>query len=188
MGKEFLFIINNIVLKKIITIFGSSIPKEGDSEFNFAYQLGRLLALNNFNICTGGYRGIMHAASKGCTECGGEAIGITVDLWGAAPSEFLTKEIKCNTLFERIVKLMETGDGYLILKGGTGTLLELAAVWELMNKNLAKKKPAVCTSEMWREIVSVMEKQIEFEKRSSGLIKYFDKAEEIADFFKSSLS
>ena len=175
-------------MKKIITIFGSSIPKEGDSEFDFAYQLGRILAINNFDVCTGGYRGIMHAASKGCTECGGEAIGITVDLWGATPSEFLSKEIKCTTLFERILKLIETGDGYVILKGGTGTLLELAAVWELMNKNLAKKKPVVCNSGMWEEIVEVMEKQIKFEKRCTGLISCFDKVEDIAAFFKDRLS
>ncbi|MHB1686446.1 MAG: LOG family protein [Ignavibacteriaceae bacterium] len=174
-------------MKKTITIFGSSLPKEGDKEFETAYQLGSLLAKNNFNICTGGYRGIMHAASKGANENGGEAIGITVDLWGAVPSEFLTKEIKCETLFKRITKLIESGDGYVILQGGTGTLLELAAVWELMNKNLIKKKPAACYSAMWKEIITVMDKQIEHENRSAGLIKCFDNVEEIVDYFKESL-
>ena len=94
--------------KKTITIFGSSLPKEGEEEFIFAYNLGKQLAQNNFNICTGGYRGIMHAASKGAREGGGEAIGITVDLWGAKPSEYLTKEIKCKSLTERIEKLIKS--------------------------------------------------------------------------------
>ncbi|MHB8578672.1 MAG: LOG family protein [Ignavibacteriaceae bacterium] len=174
-------------MKKTITIFGSSLPNEGDKEFDYAYRLGCLLAKNNFNICTGGYRGIMHAASKGAKENGADVIGITVDLWGATPSEFLTKEIKCENLFERITKLIETGDGYIILQGGTGTLLELAAVWELMNKHLIKKKPAACHSFMWSEIIGVMDKQIENEKRTTGLIKYFESVEEIVDYFKYNL-
>ncbi len=172
-------------VKKTITIFGSSLPKEGDKEFEIAYQLGSLLAKNNFNICTGGYRGIMHAASKGASENGTEAIGITVDLWGAVPSEYLTKEIKCDSLFERITKLIETGDGYIILKGGTGTLLELSAVWELMNKKLIRSKPIVCHSSMWKEIVSIMDKQIEHEKRTAGLVESIDNVEEIVEYLKS---
>ncbi len=174
-------------MKKTITIFGSSLPKEGDKEFDYAYQLGSLLAKNNFNICTGGYRGIMHAASKGAKENGAEVTGITVDLWGSIPSEFLTKEIKCENLFERITKLIETGDGYIILQGGTGTLLELAVVWELMNKNLIQKKPAACHSSMWSDIIAVMDKQIEHENRSTGLIKSFDNVEEIVDYFRCNL-
>lgn len=171
-------------MKKTITIFGSSLPKEGDKEFEDAYLLGCLLAKDNFNICTGGYRGIMHAASKGAKENGAEVTGITVDLWGAVPSEYLTKEIRCESLFERITKLIETGDGYIILQGGTGTLLELAAVWELMNKNLLVKKPAACHSAMWGKIVPVMDQQIERENRTAGLIKCFEDVEAIAEYFR----
>ncbi len=165
--------------KKTITIFGSSLPKEGEEEFIFAYNLGKQLAQNNFNICTGGYRGIMHAASKGARQGGGEAIGITVDLWGAKPSEYLTKEIKCKSLTERIEKLISVGDGFVILQGGTGTLLELAFVWELANKKLMEKKPIVCHSIMWEKIISVMEKQIEKGKRKTGLIKPCNDVDEI---------
>lgn len=173
--------------KKTVIVFGSSLPKEGDEEFETAYQLGKLLGQKNFNVCTGGYRGIMAAVSKGATEEGAEAIGITVDLWGVKPNEFITKEIKCNSLFERISKLVETGDAYVILQGGTGTLLELSAVWELMNKNLLKRKPAVCHSQMWKEIVSVMERQIEKEKRETGLIKPCETVHEIVDYLRERL-
>ena len=170
---------------KTITIFGSSLPVEGDAEFQFAYGLGKKLAQNNFNVCTGGYRGIMHAASKGAKEAGGEAIGITVDLWGAAPSEFLTKEIRCKTLPERIEKLIDAGDGFVVLQGGTGTLLELAFVWELMNKKLIERKPVLCHSRMWREIVGIMENQIAREKRKTGLIHPCGTVDEIISFLKT---
>ncbi len=171
-------------MEKTITIFGSSLPRPGDREYEDAYKLGKLLALKDFNVCTGGYQGIMDAVSKGAVENGAEAIGITVDLWGSVTSKYLTKEIRCKNLFERISKLIETGDGYVILQGGTGTLLELAAVWELMNKNLHKQKPAACHSKMWKEIVGIMEKQIDLEGRRTGLIKCFDNINEISVFLE----
>jgi len=156
-------------MEKIITVFGSSLPVEGDEQFIFAEELGKELAKNNFNVCTGGFGGIMNAVSKGAVLNGCKAIGVTVDLWNAKPSKYLTEEIKCKTLFERIEKLISLGDGYVVLQGGTGTLLELAVVWEFMNKNMLKEKPIVIHSPMWEEIVSVMEKQIIFENRKPDL-------------------
>jgi uncharacterized protein (TIGR00730 family) len=175
-------------MKKIITIFGSSLPKEGEEEFETAYKLGALLAKNNFDVCTGGFQGIMNAISKGAVENGGEATGITVDLWRAIPSKYLTKEIKCETLFERISKLVELGDAYIVLRGGTGTLLELAVVWEMMNKGMLSVKPIVCHSHGWKEIANVMDKQLEHEKRPTNYVKYFDNIEEIVDYIKDKLS
>lgn len=174
-------------MKKTITIFGSSIPKQNESEYGTAYKLGIELAKRGYNVCTGGYQGIMDAVSKGAIENGAEVIGITVDLWGAVPSKYLTKEIRCETLFERITKLVETGDGYVILQGGTGTLLELSIVWELMNKNLLSTKPAACHSKMWKDIVEVMEKQIQREGRKTGLIKPCDSVEQIAEYLDKKL-
>jgi len=164
---------------KTITIFGSSLPNESSEEFNFAYELGKQLAKNNFNVCTGGYRGIMHAVSKGAVEAGAEAIGVTVDLWGIKPSEYLTKGIKCDTLFERINKLIELGDAFIVLQGGTCTLLELAVAWELINKKLLQTKPIICHSPMWKEITTIMEKQIQKEGRQTGLVKNADSIEGI---------
>ena len=166
-------------MRKIITVFGSSLPKDGDKDYEEAYKLGRLLAECGFDVCTGGYQGVMDAVSRGASEGGGEAIGVTVDKWGTARSKYLTKEIKCETLFERILKLVDLGDGYVILPGGTGTLLELAVVWEFMNKNLIGIKPAACHSRMWKEIIEIMERQIEREGRRNGLVRYSDNIEEI---------
>ena len=173
--------------KKTVTVFGSSLPKEGDKEFETAYRLGRILAHKKFNVCTGGYKGIMDAVSKGATEKGGEAIGVTVGLWHVKPSSHLTKEIRCHTLFDRVTKLFEIGDAYVILQGGTGTLLELAAVWEFMNKNLLKRKPIACHSKMWKDIITVMDNQIEKEKRRTGLVKPCKSVEEIADYLVKQL-
>lgn len=169
-------------MRKTVTVFGSSKPVEGDDEFNTAYNLGRLLAQKGFNVCTGGYQGIMKAVSKGAYENGAEAIGITVKGWGARPCEYLTCEIKCNDLKERLSKLVDTGDAYVILKGGTGTLLELALVWELLNKKIIKIKPVVTHSSMWKLIVETIDRQLMLEKSVTGLVKNLDTVEEIVEY------
>jgi hypothetical protein len=174
-------------MKKTITIFGSSRPIENEEEFETAYRLGSLLAQKGFNICTGGYQGIMNAASKGAGENNAEIIGVTVNNWGAVTSKYLTKEIKCTDLYERIQKLVSYGDGYVVLQGGTGTLLELAFVWELVNKNLLNAKPIVTHSVMWKEIVSVMDKQLLIEHRETGSVKNFNTVEEIVDYLYEKL-
>jgi len=174
-------------MKKTITIFGSSIPKPKEPEYETAYILGLQLAAKGYNICTGGYQGIMDAASKGAVENGAEALGITVNLWETRPTRYLTKEIKCKTLFERITKLVEAGDGYVIIQGGTGTLLELSVVWELMNKHLISTKPAVCHSEIWKNVVEAVDKQIQVEGRETGLIKKCDTVEQIVEYMDKML-
>jgi uncharacterized protein (TIGR00730 family) len=171
-------------MKKIITIFGSSKPIDNEEQYLNAYNLGKTLAQNGFDICTGGFNGIMEAASKGAVEGGGKAIGVTVDLWSGRTNKFITKEINCTTLFERINKLMELGDAFVVLQGGTGTLLELAAAWEYSNKGLMGIKPIACHSSLWKTIISVMKEQMKFEGRNADNVKTFDKVEEIVEYLK----
>ncbi|MDH7605082.1 MAG: LOG family protein, partial [Melioribacter sp.] len=103
-------------------------------------------------------------------------------VYNAIPSKYLTREIKCKTLFERLQNLIKYGDAYIVLNGGTGTLVELAVVWELINKNLLNEKPFACHGSMWKEIVNLMEKQIKKENRKTGLIKCFDEIDDCANY------
>ena len=182
-----LYFLNSLFMKKIITIFGSSKPADNEDQYITAYNLGKKLALNGFDICTGGFNGIMEAASKGAVEGGGQAIGVTVNLWKGRTNNYITKEIKCSTLLERINKLIELGNGFIVLQGGTGTLLELAAVWEYINKGLMETKPIACHSTIWKIIVYEMHQQMKLEGRSTDLVKTFDTTEEIVDYFKENL-
>jgi hypothetical protein len=129
----------------------------------------------------------MEAASKGAVEGGGQAIGVTVNLWGGRTNKYITKEIKCSTLLDRIHKLIELGDGFVVLQGGTGTLLELAAVWEYSNKGLMDIKLIACHSSLWKTIVTEMNEQMKLEGRSTDLVKTFDTIDEIATYFKDNL-
>ena len=174
-------------MNKTITIFGSAIPTEDDAQYKFAYELGSTLAQNGFNICSGGYSGIMEAASKGAYDNGGFVYGVTIELWNKEPNSYITVEVREQKLFERITKLLELGDAYIILQGGTGTLLEFAAVWEYANKNLQQEKPIICHSNMWKEIVDVINKQMLLENRRTDLIKCCDSVDEIVEYLKTGL-
>jgi len=165
-------------MKKIITIFGSSQPKPGEEEYELAYKLGAKLGKNGFSVCSGGFQGIMDAVSKGATENGGDAIGVTVNLFSAAPSKYLTKEIKCDSLFSRIEKMVELGEAYIILRGGTGTLVEFSIVWEYVNKNLMQTKPIFAHGEMWKPIIETIDQRMEFEGRQTEIVKYVENIED----------
>ncbi|MBN1301488.1 MAG: LOG family protein [Melioribacteraceae bacterium] len=174
-------------MKKIVTVFGSSQPVPGDEEYETAYGLGLLLGEAGLSVCTGGYQGIMDAVSKGAAEKGQEAIGITVDLFNAVPSRYLTKNIECHSLFERIQKLIESGDAYIILRGGTGTLVELSIAWEMVNKRLIKKKPVACHGSMWEPLINLMDKRMKMENRETGLVAYFESIDRCVEYIISSI-
>ncbi len=174
-------------MSKTVTILGSSRPRQGEEEYTTAYTLGKRLGLAGLNVCSGGFQGIMDAVSKGASETNVEAIGVTVKIYHAAPSQYLTKKIQTNSLFERLTKLIDLGDAYIVLQGGTGTLLELSLVWEYMNKNLLSPKPFACHGNMWHDIAKIMEKQIQLEQRRTNLIKPFINIDKCADYIISSL-
>ena len=137
----------------VISVFGSSrIPPDGP-EYREAYAVGRLLAEAGYVVCNGGYSGTMEAVSRGAKEAGGRTIGITVDVFGGrSPNPYIDEEIGTSTLLLRLDKLTEVADGYIVLGGGIGTLLEMALVWNLQLMAVFDK-PIVLLGSDWRAAV-----------------------------------
>jgi len=143
--------------ERIITIFGTARAKAGDSAYTLAYETGRLLAKAGFTIANGGYGGTMLAASKGAAEEGGETIGVTCSAFTGTANEYISREIVTDSLDERLDTLIKLGQAYVVLPGGTGTLLELAKVWELKNKGFIKAdKPVILIGKFWRPLVDLI--------------------------------
>jgi uncharacterized protein (TIGR00730 family) len=143
---------------KTITIFGTANTKSGEPAYTLAYQTGKLLAQAGFVIANGGYGGTMLAAAKGAAEAGGETIGVTCSAFkGSKANEYITREIVTGSLDERLDTLIKMGRAYVVLPGGTGTLLELAKVWELKNKGfIDADKPIILVGGFWKPLVDLI--------------------------------
>jgi len=52
-------------MERIITVFGSSRPRENEADYEEAMALGQALGEAGFAVCSGGYGGVMEAVSRG---------------------------------------------------------------------------------------------------------------------------
>src|SRR5437016_10827445 len=119
----------------IVTVFGSSRPGEGSPDYEEACVLGRALAKHGFAVCSGGYGGVMEAVSRGAKQVGGKTYGVTAEFFKSAKlNRWIDVEVRKQTWEERLFELIRIADGFVACKGGTGTLVELAVVWEMLNK------------------------------------------------------
>ncbi len=151
-------------MSKTICVFGNSSPEPGTPDYQEAQQIGELLAQAGFSICSGGYYGAMEAVSRGAREAGGRTIGMTTPFYRLAPNAYLDQTIEIPRWQDRLFALVEKGDGYLVLKGGTGTLLELAALWECLNKRAIGPRPCVAM-DFWTPLVEAV-RAVERQRRS----------------------
>lgn len=144
----------------IVTVFGSAKPAEGEEEYREAYEVGYVLGKAGFVVCNGGYGGTMEASARGAKEAGGKTIGVTAEIFARHANPWIDQEIRMKSLVERLMKLIELGSAYIVLRGGTGTLLELAAVWEFITKRLIAEKPIITIGTFWDDVVRTVKKQL----------------------------
>ena len=139
--------------EKIITVFGSSRPLEGQPDYEDARALGRSLAERGFAVCTGGYGGMMAGVSRGAKESGGKTYGVTADFFSAKANAWVDVEVRVATWQDRLFELIRLADAFVACKGGTGTLAELAVVWEMLNKSVLPAKPFVSLGDFWLPVM-----------------------------------
>lgn len=139
--------------KRIITVFGSSRPREDDADYQEAFQLGSALGEAGFAVCTGGYGGVMEAVSRGGKTSGAMTYGVTTEFFKVRANGWIDREIRMDGWQQRLFELIRIGDGFVACKGGTGTLAEIAVVWEMLNKAVITGKPFVVLGDFWLPIL-----------------------------------
>ena len=145
---------------RMVAVFGSADPAEGSAEYETARQVGAVLAGLGYTVVNGGYGGTMAASARGAVEAGGRAVGGTCTHWRSGANPYVAPVIETTNLPDRLEKLVELGRaGFVVLTGGTGTLQELAVVWERMSKKAMPVRPIVCVGEFWRPLVNMMASQ-----------------------------
>lgn len=126
-----------------VAVYGGAAPKPGEPAYEEARQLGFLLGQSGHTVMTGGYIGVMEAASRGANEAGGHVIGSTcaqLEEWrGTKANAWVKEEWKHETLRDRMYALIDSCDAAVMMPGGVGTLAELAVMW---NEEIISMKPA----------------------------------------------
>jgi hypothetical protein len=139
-----------------VTVFGASDVEEGEPAYERARELGRLLAEQGVPVVSGGYGGVMEAASRGAAGAGGEAIGVTCQVFrGRTPNRFLSLEIEEPDLSARAGRLVALSRGSIVLAGSAGTLAELALLWASARAGVLPG-PIVIWDEGWSELFELL--------------------------------
>lgn len=158
---------------KTVTVFGSSLPGEDSPTYVEARRLGKLLAEAGLVICNGGYGGLMEATARGAHEAGGHTIGVTCTIWLNKANAWIKEEVRTDSFAQRLMTLIERGDAYIVLPGGTGTLAELALVWEMMNKatlssTVGGRKPLLVMAPYWQPVIECLKREGQLNSRHPG--------------------
>jgi uncharacterized protein (TIGR00730 family) len=146
--------------ERIVTIFGGSKCSESDLEYSQAQRVGELLAEAGFTICTGGYAGVMEAASRGARERGGRVIGVTMNQFKSEPNRYLTSKIASEHFYERLQRLITQSVGYVALRGGMGTVTEISLVWNKLQTRVLDPRPLVLLGECWPPVVKEWQRHL----------------------------
>jgi predicted Rossmann-fold nucleotide-binding protein len=101
-------------------------------------------------------------------------VGVTCYPWGKErykrANEFVDKEIVAKDFPERIAIVLREADAFVVFPGGTGTLMELAAALEYINKGLLEPKPIIMLGDFWKPVFSCLQNEPVFSKKLNGKI------------------
>ena len=171
---------NKVIEKseKIVTIFGGSRCNENSAEYQQAKEVGGRLAEAGFTICTGGYLGVMEAASRGAREKGGRVLGIVMNQFKSEPNRFLTDKVATDHFYDRLQNLITRSVGFVALRGGMGTVTEISLVWNKLQTGVLEKRPLVLVGDCWKQVVNCWQENLVV---SDSDVSYLDFAETAED-------
>lgn len=123
-----------------VAVLGGSVIYTDDQIFA-AYQIGREIVKNGYNLITGATSGIPYAAAIGAKEAGGLVVGISpakdfdehLSVFNK-PIEYLDLIIYGNSVYEgRSPLIIHSASASIFIGGEMGTLNEFTSAW--MTKN-----------------------------------------------------
>ena len=177
-------------LIKNIAFFGDSQLPESNLVYKEAYEIAKMLAQVGFTIVDGGGPGIMNAATQGAEAGGGETIAVTFypkdapGFEGRYVGNVADKEIKTKNYIERMFKLMEHADVYIIFKGGSGTMSEFGTAWVMAKLYYGHHKPFILFGDFWYSIIEALKKGLLLDQNELDVFRIVTKKEDIIPTIK----
>jgi len=113
--------------KGIISVIGASeIDKDIEEK---AFQIGKLIAKNNYAVSCGGLSGVMEAVCRGAKEENGLTIGIIPYKEKSAANKYVDIAIPVPFSQARNIVVVLSGDACIAIAGKAGTLSEISFAW-----------------------------------------------------------
>ncbi len=164
--------------EKMVTIFGGSKCKQDSDEYIQARKVGGLLAEAGYTICTGGYLGVMEAASRGAREKGGHVLGVVMNQFKSQPNRFLTDKVATDHFYDRLQHLIQRSVGFIALRGGMGTVTEISLVWNKLQTRVIEDRPLVLLGECWKDVVAAWQQNLVVSSKDIKLLDFADTPED----------
>jgi len=173
-----------------ITIFGSARITQDNLLAKKAYQLGKSLSDNGFNVLTGSGPGIMQAANHGAFEGKSKSIGLNIKLpKEQAPNPYLDKCLVFEHFFTRKVMLIQHADACVFFPGGFGTADELMEILTLVQTRKGKQiKILLFDSAFWMPLLTwfnTLENNQYINSTDLRLFEMVDSVEQILEILKA---
>jgi uncharacterized protein (TIGR00730 family) len=162
---------------KNIAFFGDADISEADETYKAAFDVAEALAKEGYIIVDGGGPGVMEAATSGAVKGGGKTISVTFDPVNAPGYEgkyignVTDTEVVTTNYIERMFKLMEYGDMFIIFKGGSGTVSEFGTAWVLAKLYYGHHKPFILYGDFWIEIVDAFRKNMNIDSKEMSVFE-----------------
>ena len=189
-----------------ITMFGSRRPKAGSEEYENGRSVSKLFASKGFRVVSGGYNGMMEAASRGASEgaallseeekdaddCAGMVKGVLAPRVFATRvstgNQYITHSSIARNLSDRIHFLLRDSEYYVTFGGTIGTVTEMMLVW-----NAAALRPifggipqkVYALRSAYEKPLKDLIESTKIYPEDVALVTYFDTAEELLELVEA---
>lgn len=180
----------NKIIKRV-AFFGDGVVSQKDETYKLAYNCARLLVKNKYIIVNGGGPGVMLASTLGAKEGGGKVELVAVSK-GDEPKgnyegqdennfELADKVYEEKNYHDRIDKLADVADAFLVFKGGTGTIAEMGYVWSIAKFEHGHHEPVIFVGKGWRSVLRKMNRFFGFEQKEMDVIDFAKDEKEVLE-------
>lgn len=173
---------------KRVAFFGDADLKQDDQSCLAAKEAAELLAKNGYIVVNGGGPGIMLAATIGAKAGKGKVELVVLDPkkqpdnYEGIDQENYTmadKVYETNNYPERLNKLIEIADAFVVFNGGTGTLSEVGMVWEQAKFDYGRHEPVIFFGEQWEKVVNDLASGMNYEAKEKRVVTVAKTASEV---------
>lgn len=183
----------NKIIKRV-AIFGGADTKKTDQSFIDAFNTAKILAENGYIIVNGGGDGIMLAATLGAKAGGGRVETVVIDPkkkpknfegYNQENHDSTDKIYKTNNYPDRLNKLIEVGDAFVIFNGGVGTLSEVGLTWQMAKFDYGEHEPLIFFGDELAKLVNELIDNQKYDPVEKKLYQIVYSPEEVLNTIKN---